>query len=325
MKKTLAVILTAAMLALTLASCGGSFNYDKVDLVAEGYVTLGDYKGVDVNVAELEKKEVSDAEVYEHAVEHIGHSDVDTLDRAAEEFDLVNIAFLGTIDGVEFEGGASESTDLVIGAGNFIPGFEEGIIGMSVGETRDVAVTFPAEYGNADLAGKDAVFAITLNTVYDTAIFDDTRAELEDASAGELDNAVWEAVVETVTVNKYPESYVNKLAKDQYKYYEYMYRSMGMMQDLSDLGVTMDGCKDSARAQLDSEFAVYAIAAAEGITASDDELQAKVDEYVARYVDVYGEAEAKSMFSKDSVKVEVLRDKVIALVVEALKAETAAE
>ena len=328
MKKTLAVILTAAMLALTLASCGGSFNYDKVSLVEDGYVTLGDYKNVDVDVAELEKKEVSDAEVYENAIAHLdhGHTDIETVERAAEEFDLVNIAFVGTIDGVEFEGGTSDDTDLVIGAGNFIPGFEDGIIGMNIGDTRDVTVTFPEDYGKEELNGKEAVFAITLNTVYDKAVFDDVRAELEEVDTAALDNAVWEAVVKTVTVNKYPESYVNKLAKDQYKYYEYMYRSMGMMQDLSDLGVTMESCKEAARNQVDSEFAVYAIAEAEGITATDDELQAKVDEYVEMYVGYgYTEAEAKSMFSKDSVKVEVLQEKIIALVVENLKATAPVE
>ena len=178
MKKTFAVILTAAMLVLSLASCGG-FSYDKISLVEDGYVTVGDYKNIDIDLASYEASEPTDDEVYAHAVEHIGHSEVEAVnDRAAEEFDVVNIGFVGTIDGVEFEGGASDSTDLVIGAGNFIPGFEDGIIGMSVAETKDVTVTFPEDYGKEELNGKEAVFSITLNTIYDPAILDDIREEL---------------------------------------------------------------------------------------------------------------------------------------------------
>ncbi len=320
MKKTLALILTAAMLALTLASCGG-FDVTKVDLVADGYVTLGDYKNIDLNPADYENKEPTDAEVYDHAVEHIGHSEVTTVDRAAEEFDVVNIAFVGTIDGVEFEGGASDSTDVVIGAGHFIEGFEDGIIGMNVGETKDVTTKFPEDYGNEALNGKEAVFAITLNKVYDPSILDDVRAELsEDSAEADLNNDAWEKITEKVTVNTYPESYVKELAKSQYDYYEYMYRSMGMMQDMDELGVTMESCTKTAKRQIDNEFAVYAIAAAEGITATEDELQAKVDEYVAMYIEGgYSEAEAKSMFSAESVEVEVLQQKIVDLVVAGLK------
>lgn len=312
MKKTLALILTAAMLALSLVSCG-SFDVTKVDLVADGYVTLGDYNNIDIDPTSYEAVEPTDAEVYEHAVEHLGHSEnVATVDRAAEEFDLVNIAFVGSIDGVEFEGGTSDSTDLVIGAGNFIDGFEDGIIGMNVGETRDVTTTFPEDYDNEELSGKEAVFAITLNTVYDPAVIDDVRAELTTDDEEALRTDVWAALEESVTVVNYPENYVKELAQAQYDYYEYMYRSWGMMDDMEDLGVTMEGCEEYAKSQIDYEFAIYALANAEGITATEEELQAKVDEYVEMYIGYgYTEEEAKSMFSTESVESEVLYDKIV--------------
>lgn len=314
MKKTLAVILTAAMLVFALASCG-SFDVTKVNLVEDGYVTLGDYKNLDIDLSAYEAVEPTDDEVYEHVSEHIGHSeDLATVaDRAAEEYDVVSIDFVGTMDGVEFEGGTGSSDGVVIGSGSFIPGFEEGIVGMNVGETKDVSVTFPEEYGNEELAGKDAVFAITLNTIYDPAIIDEVRAELAEGDMEDtLRSDVWTALEECVTVVKYPENYVKELAEAQYKYYEYMYRSWGMMDDMAGLGVTMDGCKEYAKSQIDYEFAIYALADAEGITATDEELEAKVDEYVAMYVGYgYSEEEAASMFSTESVESEVLYEKIV--------------
>ena len=324
MKKTLALIFVAAMLALSLVSCGG-FEYDGASLVADGYVTLGDYKNIDINLADYEAKEVTDEDVYAHAVEHIGHSEeLTTVDRPAEEFDLVNIAFVGTVDGVEFEGGASESTDLVIGAGNFIPGFEDGIIGMSVGETKDVNVTFPEDYGKEELNGKAAVFAITLNTVYDPSVLEDVRAELsaEDTEA-ELRDAVWTALKEKVTVNKYPESYVDELAQNQYEYYQAMYFQWGIV-DAASVGLTKENCVNDVKAQLDNEFAIHAIANAEGITATDEEVDAKYEEYVQSYVDDgYSRSEAESMISKDGVETEVLQEKIIDSVVATLESTPA--
>jgi trigger factor len=87
------------------------------------------------------------------------------VDRACQDGDQVNIDFAGTLDGEAFEGGTAEGSDVVLGSGSMIPGFEEGIVGMKAGDQKDVPVTFPEEYQAEDLAGKDAVFAITVNKV----------------------------------------------------------------------------------------------------------------------------------------------------------------
>jgi trigger factor len=84
---------------------------------------------------------------------------------AAEKDDIVQIDFVGSIDGVEFEGGKGEDFNLTLGSGQFIPGFEEQLIGAKAGEQREVKVTFPAEYHAAELAGKDAVFAVTVKEI----------------------------------------------------------------------------------------------------------------------------------------------------------------
>ena len=82
-----------------------------------------------------------------------------------EKYDEVDINFVGTLDGVEFEGGSMDNCSLLLGSQTMIPGFEEGIIGMKVGEEKDITVTFPSNYGSANLAGKEAVFKITLNDI----------------------------------------------------------------------------------------------------------------------------------------------------------------
>ena len=89
--------------------------------------------------------------------------------RALKKDDQANFDFVGTVDGVEFDGGKAEAFDLVIGSAQFIPGFEEQMEGMNVGDKKDVTVTFPADYQAADLAGKEAVFAVTLNDIKEKA------------------------------------------------------------------------------------------------------------------------------------------------------------
>ncbi len=97
------------------------------------------------------------------------------VERACQDDDQVNIDFAGSIDGEAFDGGAAEGHDLVLGSGSMIPGFEEGIVGMSAGDKKDVSVTFPEDYQAENLAGKEAVFAITVNTVKESK-----KPELDD-------------------------------------------------------------------------------------------------------------------------------------------------
>lgn len=85
----------------------------------------------------------------------------------AENGDTVNIAFTGYLDGEAFDGGSSDSYDLELGSGTFIDGFEEGVMGHAIGDTFDLNLTFPDNYGNSDLAGKDVVFTVTLNGIYE--------------------------------------------------------------------------------------------------------------------------------------------------------------
>src|SRR5580704_1877623 len=131
---------------------------------------MPDFETTDVTKLQVERltAEVSDADIDE-ALQRLAAQTRSYAARpegeAAQKDDVVKIDFVGSVDGVEFEGGKGENFDLTLGSGQFIPGFEEQLVGAKAGETRDVKVTFPAEYHSAELAGKDAVFVVTVKEV----------------------------------------------------------------------------------------------------------------------------------------------------------------
>ncbi|MEM9098222.1 MAG: trigger factor [Pseudomonadota bacterium] len=161
-------------------------NYDEgQDLTVElSYDCLPEVPELDYAALTLERKtvEIDDASLQE-GLERLAANSTDFEAReesaAAQLNDQVVIDFVGTVDGVEFEGGAGEDFPLVLGSGSFIPGFEDQLVGLAAGDTKDVEVTFPEAYGSAELAGKDAVFACTLKEVRapKSASIDDTLAE----------------------------------------------------------------------------------------------------------------------------------------------------
>ena len=146
MKKWIAVCLCGLM-AASLAGCGDSSTL--------GTAQLGEYKGVSVLV---QSTEVTDEEVDAEIQKDLdANPDYVEVDRPAEEGDTVNIDYKGTQDGVEFAGGSGEDTDLVLGSGKFIDGFEDGLIGAVKGETRELDLTFPEYNTRTPVAGRPVV------------------------------------------------------------------------------------------------------------------------------------------------------------------------
>ncbi len=128
------------------------------------YITLGEYKGltidkIDTSVSEsdIEEAVMSDLQALAEKVE--------VKDRPVIEGDIVNIDYVGTKDGEAFDGGSAEGHELEIGSDSFIDGFEDGVIGMEIGETKDLELTFPEDYHSEELAGKEVVFEVTLNAI----------------------------------------------------------------------------------------------------------------------------------------------------------------
>ncbi len=176
-------------------------KYEKKDEYIEMELEIGlrpqiDISGYEEVIPEYEVPEVSDEEV-EKRIEELAESmaqfkEVEE-DRAAKEGDLVVIDFKGTLeDGTEIEGGSAENFELRLGSGQFIPGFEEQIVGMQKGETKTIEVTFPEDYPNENLAGKKAKFEVTLRAIKEkepVAIDDELAKKMmqkEDATLEEL-------------------------------------------------------------------------------------------------------------------------------------------
>lgn len=166
-------VLAAAMLTgvVLLASCGKEETLETLDTTK--YVTLGEYSGMTVTVEPLQ--EITDEKVIDYLNSNLLYyyaESADVTDRAVINGDTVSYECVGRMDGEIFEGGSTsegESWDTVIGSGSMIDGFEDGIIGMEIGETRDVVCTFPDPYSpNPDFSGKEAVFTITLLSITGT-------------------------------------------------------------------------------------------------------------------------------------------------------------
>ncbi len=170
-----------------------------VDVTVKPEVTLGQYKGLTVEKVEAE---VTEEEVQEELkkVQKQNARMIEVTDRAAQMGDMVKISYEGSVDGVPFEGGKADNQDLELGSHQFIEGFEEQVVGHSIGEKFDINVTFPEVYHASELAGKPAVFAIELKGI--------TAKELP-----ELNDAFAEDVSEFSTLNEYKADILAKLAK----------------------------------------------------------------------------------------------------------------
>lgn len=164
----------AVMVVGVLGGCGNAdanTSLEKMDV--DKYVTLGEYKGLNVTVADTT---VTDAQVEEAAYNaysrNVTAENGGVMDRAVENGDMVNIDYEGKKDGVAFDGGTAQAQLLTIGSGQFIPGFEEGLVGVMPGETVDLNLTFPEAYQSADLAGQEVVFTVTVNCIVPTQMED---------------------------------------------------------------------------------------------------------------------------------------------------------
>ena len=273
-------------------------------------VTLGEYKGIEVvkPVAEVTDEQV-EAELKQIA-ENV--ASVENVERAAEMGDIANINFLGTVDGIAFEGGAAENFDLTLGSGQFIPGFEEQVVGMNVGEDKDVNVTFPDDYNAKELAGKAAVFAVKLNklSVKNVPAIDDELAKdasefetLEELKADirekkladaqknidrTFENAVVEAVAAAATV-EVPNALVDLELDNQMNDFAYRLQMSGMSVEQyaqmmgGDLNTMRQAFKPMAEKQALSKLVITKVAEVEGITVSDEELEAEFAEMAKAY------------------------------------------
>ena len=276
----------------------------------EKYVTIADYKGI---VVDNTVAEVTDEDVDNRVAENLQNNREEVTDENAtvQDGDVATINFVGTKDGVAFEGGTANNYDLTIGSGTMIPGFEEGIVGMKKGETKDVTVTFPENYQSTDLAGQEAVFQITVQAIKrapeltddwvaantDVKTIDEykaaVRTQLEEEAAQQAENSrrstAWNTVYTNSEVVEYPEKDVEDAAKTFKSQAEAYAKQAGMELEafVESQGISMDDfeeqCQQYAQAKVKQNLIIQGIMDAEGMTLEDADSLAIQDELVQQY------------------------------------------
>lgn len=281
----------------------------KEDYDFNDYIKLGKYKGIEVEVEQLE---VTDEDVdlaIQIDMSENGATLTDVTGRTAEKGDTVNIDFVGYHNGELFEGGSAEGQDLLLGSGKFIEGFEEQLIGTELNQEIDVNVVFPENYMNTTLAGEPAIFKVVVNDIKhyeitedflkDTMGFDTEEAYKENISQvlsegnaqlmkSKKENDIYNAVIDGSEITL-PENLVEYHASDLRVLYTNISTQYGM--DLETFimlsGYTMEAFEDDMQKYADNmatrELIIKAISAAENLEVSEEEIDAEVEKYVVSY------------------------------------------
>ena len=313
-------------------------------------VTLGEYKGVSVK---KETTVVTDVEVDARVEEEHNKqaTEIQVEDRAVAEGDTVNLDYAGTVDGVAFAGGTAQDQTLKIGSGSFIPGFEEQMIGMNIGEEKDLQVTFPEKYHAEELAGKAAVFHVKVNSITETQLpaldddfakdiseFDtleeykaDIRAKLE-AQAAERDNnnftnAVIEKVLENATV-EIPEAMIERQIDSMMRDFEYRLMGNGLKLDdfLKYTGSDMKAFRENYRGQAEKSVKAHlvleAIEKAEAIDATQEQIDKQLEAFAAQTGKTVEEFKASLSESDiEYFKADAIRDNCVKFLADNAKIE----
>ncbi|MCD1258143.1 trigger factor [Paenibacillus athensensis] len=283
----------------------------KAKVTVKPEVTLGEYKGLEVPAAEAE---VSDEEVNAE-LERLQqrHAELVVLEEGqAENGDVVVLDFEGFTDGEAFQGGKAENYSLELGSGSFIPGFEEQLVGLAKGDEKDVEVTFPENYHSEDLKGKAALFKVKIHDIKrknlpelddefakDVSEFDtleeykqDIVARLKSRKENDSQAAKETAVVEQAAANadvEVPEAMIEAELNVMLKEFESRLRTQGMTLDLyfQFSGQNEEALKEQMREdavkRVRNNLVLEAIAAAENITASEEDVEAELQQIADRH------------------------------------------
>lgn len=324
---------------------GKDFIYT-AEVALKPEVKLGKYKGVSVTKADTK---VTATEVKAEADrEREASARKVKVEKALKNGDTAVIDFVGSIDGVEFEGGAGEDYPLELGSGSFIPGFEDQLVGKKVGDEVDVNVTFPAEYQAAELAGKDALFKVTIKDAtrkelpkLDEAFaedkgFDsvddykaDLKKKLEERKAEEgrrlQEDEAMEKIIEDAQMD-IPEAMidnqVNSMLNDMSN--QLMQSGLSMEQYMQFTGMTMDKFKEQVRPdavkRIQGSLVLEAIVKAEKIEASDADVDAEIEKMATAYgMDVEQLKKTVSDSDRENIKADLASQKALDFIMDNVK------
>ena len=317
------------------------------EVVTKPEVKLGEYKNLEVSVDV--SKEVSDADV-DAKVERERNNLAELVlkeDKAANG-DTVVIDFVGTVDGVEFDGGKGDNFSLELGSGQFIPGFEDQLVGHAAGETVEVNVTFPEDYQATDLAGKDAKFVTTIHEVKEKEVpeVDDElakdidedvetldelkekyRKELAESKEIAFDDAVESAAldlaVENAEIVELPEEMVHEEVHRSVNEFLGNMQRQGISPDMyfQITGTTQEDLHKQHEADAEkrtkTNLVIEAVAKAEGFEASDEDIEAEISSLATDYnMEV---ERVRQLLSTDMLKHDIVIKKAVELITSTVK------
>lgn len=348
MKRILSVALTVLMLTPILCSCGAEeeetdLSYEQMTQIDwSQYIDIGEYSSIELDMY----PDVTDEDI-ENEINTLLLSmgeTVEVTDRAAEEGDTLDIDFVGTVDGEEFEGGSYSGYSLTLGSGTFIDGFEEGLIGAEIGQTVTLNLQFPDPYrNNPDLAGKDVVFTVTVNSITETIYpeFNDafvaentnysTVEEYREGTSRELEEQYHEDMVtykssyayyniydNSTFTETYPEGLIEKFYNQYIDYYTQSAEDydLALSDYLSDyLGATEDDliayAEDWSENISKQTILLLRIAQEEGLFITDDETYREEAEAYASEQGFSSVEELEENESVDNIKLDITMTRVL--------------
>ena len=303
-------------------------------------VTLGQYKGLEVEKAEVAVSDEQVAAELDRMAQNVASTE--TVERAAELGDTANIDFEGFDNGVAFEGGKGENFDLKLGSGQFVPGFEEQVVGMNVGEEKDIDVTFPEDY-HAELAGKAVVFHVKLNKLTQTIVpalddefakdvsefdtLDELKADIrakalenaEKQANSAFEQACVEAAAENTTVDM-PKALVESELDNQMERFAYQLQMSGYSMEQyakmmgGDMNTMRNAFRGTAEKQAKINVTLEKIAETEGVEVTEEDLNAEFEALAAQYeLEV---EKVKQMVPVEEIKANLKTRKAVKIVVD---------
>lgn len=315
-KRIFAGVLAASMVVAAFTGCNSDDSKKLSDY--SDYVTLGEYKDLDIEVgkADVTEKQIKDA-IDEVIKKNTTKEEI--KEGIVKDKDAINLDFTGYLDGEAFENGSAKDYDYTVGGG-FIKSLNDQLIGLEVGKEYDLDCTFPDDYGVKELNGQDVVFKVKVNCIYGKDIVPEWNDELVkkasegkyttveayekyikeslqaqniEAQKSEYEYEMWAAIIKNCKRNGYPEEQLEKLYNEYYSYYKEYYSYIasyyGQKYDdyLKAMGTTdeklKDNCMTSAKAELEYMMIAVEIAKVEDVTITDEEYESIAQGIVKEY------------------------------------------
>lgn len=339
-------IVSQPKISVTQIEAGKPFIFEAV-VAVKPEVELGQYKGVEVEKTETEATD-SDVEEELKRVQDQNSRVVTVEDRAVKDGDITSIDFEGFVDGVAFEGGKGENYPLTIGSHSFIDNFEEQIIGMNIGDEKEINVTFPEEYHAEELKGKPAMFKVKVNEIKEKQLPEldddfaqdvsdfDTLAEYKDdlkkniserkaneAKAKKEDEAIAK-IIESSKMD-IPEAMVDSQVTRMLEDFAQRLQQQGLSveQYFQYTGMTAQQIQEQMRPEalkrIQSRLVLEAVVKAENITASDEEFQAELDKMAEQYkMEIEKIKEFMGEYEEKQIKEDIAIQKAVELIVDSV-------